>query len=66
MRWTCEQLLRHPIFENFLFTVPQTNHEQYEKSRRAQVSVNTKVIGHTVLLQNLVGLGQLIFRNGMK
>ncbi|XP_026332863.1 cyclin-dependent kinase-like 1 [Hyposmocoma kahamanoa] len=37
MRWTCEQLLRHPIFENFLFTVPQTNHEQYEKSRRAQV-----------------------------
>ncbi|XP_059048123.1 cyclin-dependent kinase-like 4 [Achroia grisella] len=37
MRWTCEQLLRHPIFENFLFTVPHSDHEEYEKARRAQV-----------------------------
>ncbi|CAH0690352.1 unnamed protein product [Spodoptera exigua] len=37
VRWTCEQLLRHPIFENFLFTVPHSDHEEYEKSRRAQV-----------------------------
>ncbi|CAH1637910.1 unnamed protein product [Spodoptera littoralis] len=36
VRWTCEQLLRHPIFENFLFTVPHSDHEEYEKSRRAQ------------------------------
>ncbi|CAH0594407.1 unnamed protein product [Chrysodeixis includens] len=36
MRWTCEQLLRHPIFENFLFTVPHSDHEEYEKARRAQ------------------------------
>ncbi|KAL4703576.1 hypothetical protein ACJJTC_006962 [Scirpophaga incertulas] len=37
LRWTCEQLLRHPIFENFLFTVPHSEHEEYEKVRRAQV-----------------------------
>nr|XP_049704479.1 cyclin-dependent kinase-like 4 isoform X4 [Helicoverpa armigera] len=37
VRWTCEQLLRHPIFENFLFTVPHSDHEEYERSRRAQV-----------------------------
>ncbi|CAH2241701.1 jg26998 [Pararge aegeria aegeria] len=37
MRWTCEQLLRHPIFENFLFTVPHTDHEDFEKARRTQV-----------------------------
>ncbi|XP_021209266.1 cyclin-dependent kinase-like 1 isoform X5 [Bombyx mori] len=36
MRWTCEQLLRHPIFENFLFTVPHSDHEEYERARRAQ------------------------------
>nr|XP_049704478.1 cyclin-dependent kinase-like 1 isoform X3 [Helicoverpa armigera] len=36
VRWTCEQLLRHPIFENFLFTVPHSDHEEYERSRRAQ------------------------------
>ncbi|XP_023949927.2 cyclin-dependent kinase-like 4 [Bicyclus anynana] len=37
MRWTCEQLLRHPIFENFLFTVPHTDHDDFEKARRVQV-----------------------------
>ncbi|XP_060805097.1 cyclin-dependent kinase-like 4 [Amyelois transitella] len=37
MRWTCEQLLRHPIFENFLFTVPPSDHDEFEKIRRAQV-----------------------------
>ncbi|XP_041969502.1 cyclin-dependent kinase-like 4 isoform X4 [Aricia agestis] len=37
MRWTCEQLLRHPIFENFLFNVTLTDHDEYEKSRRAQM-----------------------------
>ncbi|CAB3249438.1 unnamed protein product [Arctia plantaginis] len=42
IRWTCEQLLRHPIFENFLFTVPQSNHEEYEKVRRAQYEFMTR------------------------
>ncbi|CAB3248754.1 unnamed protein product [Arctia plantaginis] len=42
IRWTCEQLLRHPIFENFLFTVPQSNHEEYEKARRAQYEFMTR------------------------
>ncbi|CAH4038129.1 unnamed protein product [Pieris brassicae] len=37
MRWTCEQLLRHPIFENFLFTVPASDHDEYERVRRQQV-----------------------------
>ncbi|XP_038206491.1 cyclin-dependent kinase-like 4 [Zerene cesonia] len=37
MRWTCEQLLRHPIFENFLFTLPNSDHDEYERIRRAQV-----------------------------
>ncbi|XP_037963120.2 cyclin-dependent kinase-like 4 isoform X3 [Plutella xylostella] len=36
-RWTCEQLLRHPIFETFMFTAPRSEHEEYERSRRAQV-----------------------------
>ncbi|XP_063627818.1 cyclin-dependent kinase-like 4 isoform X2 [Cydia splendana] len=37
MRWTCEQLLRHAIFENFLFTVPNSEQADYERLRRAQV-----------------------------
>ncbi|XP_047993954.1 cyclin-dependent kinase-like 4 isoform X2 [Leguminivora glycinivorella] len=37
MRWTCEQLLRHAIFENFLFTVPNSEQTDYERLRRAQV-----------------------------
>ncbi|XP_049878188.1 cyclin-dependent kinase-like 4 isoform X2 [Pectinophora gossypiella] len=37
MRWTCEQLLRHPIFENFLFTVPHSDHDEFEKAKRTQV-----------------------------
>ncbi|XP_047512112.1 cyclin-dependent kinase-like 4 isoform X6 [Pieris napi] len=37
MRWSCEQLLRHPIFENFLFTVPASDHDEYERVRRQQV-----------------------------
>ncbi|XP_050664211.1 cyclin-dependent kinase-like 4 isoform X1 [Leptidea sinapis] len=37
MRWTCEQLLRHPIFENFLFTLPTSDYDEFEKARRAQV-----------------------------
>lgn len=37
VRWSCEQLLRHPIFETFLFTVPHTDQEEWEKARRAQV-----------------------------
>ncbi|GBP24434.1 Cyclin-dependent kinase-like 1 [Eumeta japonica] len=36
LRWTCEQLLRHPIFENFLFTVPQSDQDLYEKAKRSQ------------------------------
>ncbi|CAK1547459.1 unnamed protein product [Leptosia nina] len=42
MRWTCEQLLRHPIFENFLFTVPATDHDEYERVRRQQQDFNEK------------------------
>ncbi|CAG9565679.1 unnamed protein product [Danaus chrysippus] len=35
-RATCEQLLRHAIFENFLYAVPRTDHDDFEKARRAQ------------------------------
>ncbi|XP_045502837.1 cyclin-dependent kinase-like 1 isoform X2 [Colias croceus] len=42
MRWTCEQLLRHPIFENFLFTLPSSDHDEYERIRRAQQNFNER------------------------
>ncbi|XP_045485894.1 cyclin-dependent kinase-like 4 isoform X2 [Pieris rapae] len=42
MRWSCEQLLRHPIFENFLFTVPASDHDEYERVRRQQQEFNAK------------------------
>ncbi|XP_045537746.1 cyclin-dependent kinase-like 1 isoform X2 [Papilio machaon] len=36
-RWSCEQLLRHALFENFMFSVPPPPHHDYEKARRGQV-----------------------------
>ncbi|CAH2044639.1 unnamed protein product, partial [Iphiclides podalirius] len=35
-RWSCEQLLRHHMFENFLFSAPPAHREDYEKARRGQ------------------------------
>ncbi|XP_045537749.1 cyclin-dependent kinase-like 1 isoform X6 [Papilio machaon] len=37
-RWSCEQLLRHALFENFMFSVPPPPHHDYEKARRGQRS----------------------------
>ncbi|XP_045537748.1 cyclin-dependent kinase-like 4 isoform X5 [Papilio machaon] len=37
-RWSCEQLLRHALFENFMFSVPPPPHHDYEKARRGQSS----------------------------
>ncbi|RVE53868.1 hypothetical protein evm_001530 [Chilo suppressalis] len=49
MRWTCEQLLRHPIFENFLFTVPHSDHEEYEKAKRAQLVQSSPLLPQLIV-----------------
>ncbi|PSN34748.1 Cyclin-dependent kinase-like 1 [Blattella germanica] len=33
-RWSCEQLLRHPYFDNFHFKIPESELEEFEKLRR--------------------------------
>ncbi|XP_067005069.1 cyclin-dependent kinase-like 4 [Anabrus simplex] len=33
-RWTCEQLLRHPYFDNFHFRMPDSELEEFERLRR--------------------------------
>ncbi|XP_065212940.1 cyclin-dependent kinase-like 1 isoform X3 [Planococcus citri] len=33
-RWTCEQLLRHPYFDNFLFKIPDNELEEFERLRK--------------------------------
>ncbi|XP_077285650.1 cyclin-dependent kinase-like 1 [Arctopsyche grandis] len=33
-RWTCEQLLRHPIFHNFYYRLPDSELEEFEKIKR--------------------------------
>lgn len=33
-RWTCEQLLRHPYFENFNFKIDDGDAHQFEKMTR--------------------------------
>lgn len=57
MRWTCEQLLRHPIFENFLFTVPHSDHEEYERARRAQVRAEELDSGTAARLPSKTKIG---------
>jgi serine/threonine protein kinase len=33
-RWSCEQLLRHPYFDNFHFKIPDSELEEFEKLRK--------------------------------
>jgi serine/threonine protein kinase len=33
-RWSCEQLFRHPYFDNFHFKIPDSELEEFEKLRR--------------------------------
>lgn len=30
-RWTCDQLLRHPFFDNFSFKYPESDLYEFEK-----------------------------------
>ncbi|KAL1110361.1 hypothetical protein AAG570_007892 [Ranatra chinensis] len=34
MRWTAEDLLNHPYFENFTFKIPDTDMEEFEKLKK--------------------------------
>lgn len=33
-RWTCEELLTHPYFDNFQFQLPEQELEDFEKLRK--------------------------------
>jgi serine/threonine protein kinase len=33
-RWSCEQLLRHPYFDNFHFKIPESELEEFDKLRK--------------------------------
>lgn len=33
-RWSCEQLLQHPYFENFHFKMPEAEMEEFEKLKK--------------------------------
>ncbi|XP_014356017.1 cyclin-dependent kinase-like 1 isoform X3 [Papilio machaon] len=52
-RWSCEQLLRHALFENFMFSVPPPPHHDYEKARRGQQSATKRQSESTNSQQNL-------------
>ncbi|XP_013171152.1 PREDICTED: cyclin-dependent kinase-like 1 isoform X1 [Papilio xuthus] len=51
-RWSCEQLLRHSLFENFLFSVPPPPHHDYDKARRGQQSATKRQSESTTSQQN--------------
>lgn len=40
-RWTCEQLQRHPYFDNFYFKIPDKELEEFERLRK--IRENSKV-----------------------
>nr|CAD7415064.1 unnamed protein product [Timema cristinae] len=53
-RWSCEQLLRHPYFDNFHFKMPESELDEFEKLRRLRDrSRNSSYSNNSMLLPQL-------------